>query len=129
MESTRILLQARNTPAPVFRPTIRGKSLQGRADRRGQSRRQETRHCGLGGGNGKDHPNGKPPPEVASARGLDIFHTASRYPDAVPGSKAPSQIITENQAEDALRIATGTVEYLNGILEAHANLVRNPENE
>lgn len=69
------------------------------------------------------------PPEVASARGLDIFYTASRYPDAVPGSKAPSQIITENQAEDALCIAMSTVEYLNGILEAHAKLVRNPESE
>ncbi|MHB8254551.1 MAG: HEPN domain-containing protein [Acidiferrobacter sp.] len=56
------------------------------------------------------------PEVVREASGLDIFYIASRYPDAAPGKRAPFRVITQHQADDAVRIALGAVTYLDDIL-------------
>lgn len=56
------------------------------------------------------------PETVLAATGLDLFSVASRYPDAAPGKRAPFRVITDHQADDAVRVAAGAVGYLDQVL-------------
>ena len=60
---------------------------------------------------GRSAPRGR-----AGAAGLDLFYVASRYPDAAPGKRAPFRVITDHQVDDAVRLASGAVICLDGVL-------------